>query len=725
MVWYNIYMIDTDKTNNMTAAEKLIRTEVKSMVAKLLAREDITIQRGNYETASFDVKNRVLQLPLWDGISNDVLDLFIGHEISHALHTPENGIDAFLKRFKNVPFSLCNIVEDVRIERLVQKEYPGLIRSFTNGYKDLYDRDFFKLDETPISERGFVDRLNIKAKLRKLVDVEFSDEEQKLVDLVYAAETYEDVLDACEEIIKFVDENEKPEDEDNNESSDSSDDSNDDSSEETESTSSNDDSDSEETDNSQGDFMSTDDDESTDLSNYDDDWSDDGEEAETEESKPTPGRYASDSDEALNDSMKDTRVSNGDDDHWNCNSVHNFVDATKEMINHTIFTYDELEKSRDEWTGYGSEKKSEYADDYLEFKRTTKKYVAALKREFDMKKAAYQYSRATVSKTGKLDVNKIHSYKYSEDIFNSVTTLANAKNHGMLFYIDMSGSMSYNIGTIYKQAINLAMFCQGVGIPFEVYGFTSGNRRDVNFEAPNCTFSRMDDLQMIQLLSSDLKGAKFNKACKDMYVASRMLDCHDTPSNLEGLGGTPMSEAIIVSTHIAKDFIARHKPQNVTTMWLTDGEGFGLGMSERGSKFIGKIAGGKQITISDTRHKHVTPVLFDNYRAVTGSNVIHFFLTNCKEDVRQQYWYVTNDEWKQYRTENIFMRDGECGFDRSFILKAANRRYDENNLDSDTSFGDVDTRELSDSALKNAFIKHNKKNKGQRIFVNKFVEMVA
>ena len=189
VVWYNIYMIDTDKTNTMTAAEKLIRTEVKSMVAKLLAREDITMQRGNYETASFDVKNRILKLPLWDGISNDVLDLFIGHEISHALHTPENGIETFLKRFKNVPFSLCNIVEDVRIERLVQKEYPGLIRSFTNGYTELFEKDFFKLEETPVAERGFVDRLNVKAKLRKLVDVEFSDEEQKLVDLVYAAET--------------------------------------------------------------------------------------------------------------------------------------------------------------------------------------------------------------------------------------------------------------------------------------------------------------------------------------------------------------------------------------------------------------------------------------------------------------------------------------------------------------------------------------------------------
>ena len=56
MVWYNIYMIDTDKTNTMTAAEKLIRTEVKSMVAKLLAREDITMQRGNLKQPHLTLK---------------------------------------------------------------------------------------------------------------------------------------------------------------------------------------------------------------------------------------------------------------------------------------------------------------------------------------------------------------------------------------------------------------------------------------------------------------------------------------------------------------------------------------------------------------------------------------------------------------------------------------------------------------------------------------------
>ena len=91
----------TDQSNKEKIS-KLMSTEVKSMVAKLLARENITIQRGNYETASFNLKTRVLELPLWENINNDVLDLFIGHEISHALNTPADGSELFAAKCKAV-----------------------------------------------------------------------------------------------------------------------------------------------------------------------------------------------------------------------------------------------------------------------------------------------------------------------------------------------------------------------------------------------------------------------------------------------------------------------------------------------------------------------------------------------------------------------------------------------------------------------------------------------
>ena len=180
---------------NKEKISKLMSTEVKSMVAKLLARENITIQRGNYETASFNLETRVLQLPLWDNISNDELDLFIGHEISHALNTPADAPHLFASKCKGIPFSVCNVIEDIRIEKMVQKEYPGLISSFRAGYTALFKKDFFQLNEIPMSERTLIDRINIKAKLGSLVDVPFEADEMNLVNMAFNCATCDDVLD--------------------------------------------------------------------------------------------------------------------------------------------------------------------------------------------------------------------------------------------------------------------------------------------------------------------------------------------------------------------------------------------------------------------------------------------------------------------------------------------------------------------------------------------------
>ena len=62
-----------------------------SALPKLLAKENLTIRHGNYHTAWFDIKNRVLGLPMWKDMPKDVYDLFVGHEVGHALETPFEG----------------------------------------------------------------------------------------------------------------------------------------------------------------------------------------------------------------------------------------------------------------------------------------------------------------------------------------------------------------------------------------------------------------------------------------------------------------------------------------------------------------------------------------------------------------------------------------------------------------------------------------------------------
>ena len=66
--------------------------EQKSVLAKLMASENITVEHKKIPTAAFDIKNRVLYLPIlkWKP-GSDVYDLFCSHEVGHALWTPEEG----------------------------------------------------------------------------------------------------------------------------------------------------------------------------------------------------------------------------------------------------------------------------------------------------------------------------------------------------------------------------------------------------------------------------------------------------------------------------------------------------------------------------------------------------------------------------------------------------------------------------------------------------------
>ena len=123
---------------------------------------------------------------------------------------------------------------------------------------------------------------------------------------------------------------------------------------------------------------------------------------------------------------------------------------------------------------YTHEQMFGYVDsEFLKFKKQSQKEVNYLVKEFECKKAADSYARATTSRTGVLDCSKLHTYKYNEDLFRKVTTLAEGKNHGLVFVLDWSGSMGTVMKDTLKQLFNLLWFCKKVNIPFEVYAFTN------------------------------------------------------------------------------------------------------------------------------------------------------------------------------------------------------------------------------------------------------------
>ena len=145
-----------------------VQHEVKSQLAKLLATEDIIVEHKKVETAQFNVHTRVLILPLWEKASNDVYDMLVGHEVGHALFTPDQDPP------KDIPHQFVNVVEDARIEKLMKRRYMGIAKSFYKGYNEMHKQDFFELDGEDINNLNLADRANLYFKIGSFIDLSFS-----------------------------------------------------------------------------------------------------------------------------------------------------------------------------------------------------------------------------------------------------------------------------------------------------------------------------------------------------------------------------------------------------------------------------------------------------------------------------------------------------------------------------------------------------------------------
>ena len=183
----------------------------KSILAKLLASENITVSHQNVKTAYFDLKNRTMVLPVWKDMDGDLYDLLTGHEVGHALNTPEQGWhdavkDGESKKFKD----FLNVIEDARIEKLVKRKFPGLSKSFARAYASLYERDFFGIKKLgDLNKLNLIDRINLRFKMGAHVVVAFNDAERDIIREVEAAETWDQVYDIARRVYEYTKQNEQ------------------------------------------------------------------------------------------------------------------------------------------------------------------------------------------------------------------------------------------------------------------------------------------------------------------------------------------------------------------------------------------------------------------------------------------------------------------------------------------------------------------------------------
>jgi hypothetical protein len=536
--------------------------EVKSQLAKLLATEDLVVEHRQVQTAQFNVHTRVLTLPLWEKASSFVYDMLVGHEVGHALFTPDEN---WLERF-SIPPQFVNVVEDARIEKLMKRKYAGISKTFYRGYQELNQDDFFDIKDENIDKMNLADRLNLYFKIGNFVNIPInSGEEEVILKMVSECETFEDALKAAEKLYLYCKEQQNnPQKEQDIEMPQGNPGEGDTEMEMTEQP------------------PAPDSDESSDDVQPINESATDGETKSEEE----PDVQTADS---LEENLRDLVNEHSRD---NC-----YIDFTKVDIDAVIAKNSDVHELINNFFDTYSEHFTidifETADtEYVKFKRSAQKEVNYLVKEFECRKSADAYARATTSRTGVLDTTKLHTYRYNEDLFKKVTTLADGKNHGLVFVLDWSGSMGSVLQDTLKQLYNLIWFCKKVNIPFEVYAFTNEWERpvyDVETEKylPRNIKSRYDitkpnqlhiseDFSMMNILSSKCPSREFEKQMINMWrIAnhySNIYHAHYAIPEQLSLSGTPLNEALLSLRHIIPQFQNENKLQKVQCIVLTDGE---------------------------------------------------------------------------------------------------------------------------------------------------------
>lgn len=608
----------------------LFTAEQKSQLAKLMATENLTVEHQKIQTARFDPQNRVLYLPIWQNMTGALYDLLCGHEVGHALYTPASGWhDAVADESKGKHYkSFLNVVEDARIEKKVKRKYPGLTKQFKDAYAELMKRDFFGLRHRDINTMAFIERLNIYTKSQYTMPVEFSAQEEILIKKVQACETWEDVVRVTDEVYAYSKDEQYEMMLQDFQSFDYSDEYGDDDYDY----------------DMDGDGYDGDEyNDSDSVKSKSGDSGEESEESDDENDGDGNGEKTDKQSKSNSNSESDSGEGQSTDEHETegADSYNRYKDsepATRDMFNpkcetdqnyraNEVLLLDEKCKEylyltfpkpileniitpakrvqelltqhyQGEVTnGYiTNEKIKSWVND---FKTKNDRYVGLLAKEFEMRKAAKAFSKSKLSDTGDIDINKLASYRFDDNIFRKVMLTPKGKNHGLILLLDKSGSMSNNMAGSIEQILVLAMFCRKVNIPFVVYGFGDSidsryqdlglktyeqqfeynRKKKMCFEHPINSMG-LDTVFLREYINNKMTNAEFNAALRNMillkksFEGGRYMGPVGRPES-EHLSNTPLTQAIVATTEVMKTFKAVNNLDMTSLVIVHDGDSDG------------------------------------------------------------------------------------------------------------------------------------------------------
>ena len=541
------------------------------MLARLLATENISVVHENVPTAFFDLGSRSLHLPMWSNVNGHLYDMLVGHEVAHALWTDRGDWTAGITTVARdagvsdaLAKSALNIVEDARIERLIQNKFRGLRADFAHGYRILHERKFFG-DISDINTRCLADRVNIhfKCGITMGTRVHFNADERALVDHISGITTWAQVVDAATRMLRLQKEQAQGHEPQNGGQG-----------EPTVPQSGKDGADGEQQGEQQGEPQ--DGDEKGKPQQRDGE----GEDA------PTTEHSGGANDQAAQAQREARERKNGEMP----TTQDAFEDALKRMSEADAGSLNSIirvnapdtlgQHKRIDFTQFLADMEKTGMREFMKTRVRVEDYTAAasiMATAFNRRKAADTWRRTSVSKTGSLCTLRMNAYKWNEDIFRRATRVSDGKNHGIIILLDWSGSMHGIMQSVIGQLFILTDFCRKCGVPFEVFAFSDQTRgykyksyeeiMEADAKDPNCV-KTFTNLSLLNFLSSRMNSTQYEtaKSCLWQY---RQMGAHD---HSYSLGGTPGVAALVALSGFVGEWIKRSRIQIAHTVVLTDGE---------------------------------------------------------------------------------------------------------------------------------------------------------
>jgi hypothetical protein len=208
-------------TKKQSLAEKLLDYKPRSKedlayldkFFKIVAgRKGISIVRTNSDTAAWNPDTDIIYLPVFATNDKDIYLMMGSHEISHAKNTPKTfykehndkktGKKIVLSSGKEISrklFGCINIVEDIRIEKLIRQQFPGFVANYRNAYRKLLDYPSFAIyknltQESWENDFTIADRINAKAKFGSNIPFPLNDKEYAVLKYCASAKSFDEVL---------------------------------------------------------------------------------------------------------------------------------------------------------------------------------------------------------------------------------------------------------------------------------------------------------------------------------------------------------------------------------------------------------------------------------------------------------------------------------------------------------------------------------------------------